>query len=166
MKVSIIAAMGKNRVIGKDNDLIWNLPGDMRFFKNTTSGHHIIMGRKNFQSMNKPLPNRVNVVVTRDPDFIAEGAVVVHSIEEGLAVAEKNGEQEAFIIGGGNIYAQSLELADRMYLTFIDASFEGDTFFPEVDFDRWKLVESQEFEVNERDPYPYRISTFEKNRDI
>ena len=139
MKVSLIVAVSENYVIGKDNDLIWHLPKDMRFFKETTTGHHVIMGRKNFESIPhkfRPLPNRTNIVITRQLDYKAEGCVVVNSIEEALKVAKRNGDDEAFIIGGGQIYKLAIDagLVDRIYLTKVHHCFDGDTIFPELNF--------------------------------
>ena len=135
MIVSIIVAASENNVIGNNNDLIWHLPKDMKFFKDTTKGHHVIMGRKNLESIPhkfRPLPNRQNIVVTRNKKYVADGCLVVTSIEEGLSIAKKNKEKETFIIGGGQIYKLALELnlVDKIYLTRIHANFEGDTFFP------------------------------------
>ena len=134
MKVSLIVAVAKNGVIGKDNDLIWSLPKDMRFFKETTLGHCVIMGRKNFESIPerfRPLPNRINVIITRQSDYQAEGCVVVNSLENALEIAQHNGDEEPFIIGGGQIYKLALDrnLVDKIYLTKVHYSFEGDTFF-------------------------------------
>ena len=140
MKVSLIVAVSENGVIGKDNDLIWHLPKDMRFFKNTTMGHHVIMGRKNFESIPhkfRPLPNRINVVITRQTTYKAGGCMVVNSVDDALQIAKHNGEEEAFIIGGGQIYKLALEanLVDKVYLTKVHHSFEGDTFFPALNKD-------------------------------
>ena len=130
MALSIIAAVGRNNELGKDNELIWRFKEDMKFFKETTTGHTVIMGRKTFESLPKALPNRRNIVITSDRDYIAEGAEVVHSIEEALDLCEN----DAFIIGGGRIYRETIELCDSLYLTEIDASCEeADTFFPFFD---------------------------------
>ena len=128
MKVSLIVAVAKNGVIGKDNDLIWSLPKDMRFFKETTLGHYVIMGRKNYESIPerfRPLPNRTNVVITRQSDYQAEGCVVVNSLENALELAQHNGDDEPFIIGGGQIYKLALErnLVDKIYFRFISLKF-------------------------------------------
>ena len=145
MIVSLIVAASENGVIGKDNDLIWHLPKDMKFFKETTMGHHVVMGRKNFESIPhkySPLANRTNVIITRQADYIAEGCVVVNSVEAALEIAKQNGDTEPFIIGGGQIYKIALEqkLVDKIYLTKVYHSFEGDTFFPELNSD-WKEIE-------------------------
>ena len=143
MIISIIAAVAENRVIGKDNDLVWKLPKDMRYFMDTTSGHHVIMGRKNYESLPhkfRPLKNRVNIVVTRQSGYTASGTEIVNSIQDGLDYAENNGEREVFIIGGGEIYTESMDTVTRMYITEVKESFEGDTFFPEFDRNLWKEV--------------------------
>lgn len=158
MLVSAIAAMSSNRVIGRDGDLPWHLPRDMKFFKNTTMGHHIIMGRNNFASMNyTPLRNRVNIVLTRDPYFITSSAVVLHSIEDALAYAMEGGENEAFIIGGGQVYQQSLHFVEKIYLTTVISELAGDTYFPELDPNEWEVVSSEYFEADEKNQYPMRF---------
>jgi dihydrofolate reductase len=158
MIISAIAAMSSNRVIGRDGDLPWHLPRDMKFFKNTTIGHHVIMGRANFASMNyTPLRNRVNIVLTRDPFFITSSAIVMHSIEEALAFAHEAGETEAFIIGGGQIYQQSLPFVEKIYLTEVIKEVPGDTYFPELDMNEWVLASSEYFEADDRNEYPMRF---------
>ena len=128
MLISTIVATAQNNVIGKDNQIPWYLPADLQYFKKITLNHHIIMGRNCFESIGRPLPKRTNVVVTRNPFFIATGCVVTHSIEEALRLAEKNGEEEVFIIGGGEIYQQSVEFWDRIYWTEVALNTEGDVF--------------------------------------
>ena len=166
MKVSLIVAVSQNGVIGKDNDLIWHLPKDMKFFKDTTMGHHVIMGRKNFESIPhkfRPLPNRTNIVITRQSDYKAEDSIVVNSVEEALKVAKSNGENEAFIIGGGQIYKLSLEsnLIDRIYLTRIHQSFDGDTFFPELSSD-WEEIKREDCFKDDNHKYDYSFIVLEK----
>ena len=166
MTVSLIVAVSENGVIGKDNDLIWHLPKDMKFFKDTTMGHHVIMGRKNFESIPhkySPLPNRTNVVITRKADYIAEGCVVVNSVEAAIEIAKQNRDTESFIIGGGQIYKLALEanLVDKIYLTKIHHTFEGDTFFTELG-NEWKEVERIECKSDEKHAYDYSFLTFEK----
>ena len=168
MKVSLIVAVSQNGVIGKDNDLIWHLPKDMKFFKDTTLGHHVIMGRKNFESIPhkySPLANRTNVVITRQSNYKAEGCIVVESIEKALKIAEENGDQEPFIIGGGQIYKIALEnkLVDKVYLTKIHHSFDGDTFFPELDSE-WQESGRIDCLVDDKHAYNYSFLTFEKNK--
>ena len=154
MKVSQIVAVSKNRAIGKDNDLIWHLPSDLQFFKRRTSGHHIIMGRKNYESIGRPLPNRTNVIISRNVDYQAEGCVTVQSIQEALDLAESNNETEAFIIGGGQIYEQSLDLVSTIYLTEVHEEFEGDTFYPELG-NEWKEEEREFHGKDEKNKYDY-----------
>jgi len=160
--ISIIVAVAENNVIGKDNDLIWHLPRDMKHFKETTTGHFIIMGRKTFESNRRPLPNRTNVIITRDKDFNAEGCVVVHSLEDALKVAKD--DPEAFIIGGGVIYKMALPIVDRIYLTKIHHTFEGDTFFPELDMNEWEEISCQDFEPDEKNKYPFSIIILDRKK--
>jgi dihydrofolate reductase len=158
MIISAIAAMSSNRVIGRDGDLPWHLPRDMKFFKETTMGHHIIMGRNNFASMDyKPLRGRINIVLTRDPFFITSSAIVMHSIEESLSYAYDAGETEVFIIGGGEIYKQSLPLLDKIYLTEVITEVPGDTYFPEIDLNEWNVASSLLVEPDEKNEYPMRF---------
>ncbi len=159
MLVSAIVAVAKNNVIGKDNGIPWYLPADLAWFKRTTMGHHVIMGRNSFRSIGRPLPKRTNVVITRDPYFSAEGVLVAHSIEEALGIAYDNGETEAFIIGGGAIYRDSLELWDRLYLTEVDIQPEGDVFFPEFDPGDWRESwrEAHEPDAKNEHGYIFRI---------
>lgn len=166
MKVSLIVAVSENGVIGKDNDLIWHLPNDMQFFKKTTMGHHVIMGRKNFESIPhkyRPLPNRTNIVITRQSDYITEDCEVVNSVEEALDVAKKNGDNEAFIIGGGQIYKLAIEkkLIDKIYLTKVHHSFDGDTFFPKLN-SNWIETKKIENKADKKHRYSYDFITLEK----
>ena len=164
MIVSMIAAMGSNRVIGKDNDIPWHLPDDFKYFKDKTRGHHVLMGRKNWESLPhkfQPLPDRPNVVITRQPDYEAMGATVVSSLPEALKLAEENGEEEAMIIGGGEIYKIGLELADRIYLTEINQDFEGQVIFPEFDPNQWKEVSRIHHSSDERHLYSFDFVLYE-----
>jgi len=155
--IKIIVAMSKNRVIGMDNSLIWHLPNDMKNFKKLTTGHAVVMGRKTYQSIGKPLPYRRNIIITRDPDFEAEGCEVVNSLEEALLLCFSN----CFIIGGGEIYKQSLPIAHQIYMTQIDEEFEGDTYFSEINND-WFESERQEFEPDEKNKYKYSFIKYER----
>lgn len=140
MTISMIAAVAENRVIGRDNDLVWRLPDDMRYFMETTRNHIVVMGRKNYESIPakfRPLPKRTNIVVTRQKEYDAPGCILTENIEAALDIARQKGENEVFIIGGGQIYAQSLQIADKLYITEVKDSFEGDTFFPEFDLKEW-----------------------------
>ena len=168
MKVSLIVAVSENGVIGKDNDLIWHLPKDMKFFKDTTLGCHVIMGRKNFESIPhkySPLPQRTNIVITRKSHYNAEGCIVVNNIERALQIARENGEKESFIIGGGQIYKIALEkkLVDKIYLTRVHHSFNGDTFFPELNSE-WKESSRIDCIADEKHAHDYSFLTFEKNK--
>ena len=166
MRVSLIVAVAENGVIGKDNVLIWHLPKDMRFFKETTLGHHVIMGRKNFESIPhkyRPLADRTNIVITRQADYRAEGSTVVNSVEAALDIAINNRDTEPFIIGGGQIYKLALEanLVDKIYITKINHHFEGDTFFPKLGSE-WKEVERIDCKSDEKHAHDYSFLTFEK----
>ena len=166
MGVALIVAVAENGVIGKDNDLIWHLPKDMRFFKETTLGHHVIMGRKNFESIPhkyRPLTDRTNIVITRQSGYKAEGCIVVDSVVAALDIAKNNRDTEPFIIGGGQIYKLALEanLVDKIYLTKINHTFDGDTFFPELVKD-WKEVERIDCKADEKHAHDYSFLTFEK----
>lgn len=158
--ISIIAAMDRNRLIGRDGDLPWRLPADFRHFKATTMGHHLIMGRRTFESMPGILAGRTIVVVTRQNDYGAEGALVASSIDDALEMSR--GDDEIFIAGGALIYRQALAIVDRMYLTFIDAAFEGDTWFPEWDASLWKEVSRVDHEPDEKNRWPYAFVVLER----
>ncbi|MBU90096.1 type 3 dihydrofolate reductase [Candidatus Woesearchaeota archaeon] len=155
MILSIIAAIGKNKVIGKDNDLPWGrgLPADMKHFKELTAGKPVLMGRKTFESIGKPLPNRINIIITRDENYKAEGCIVVHSIDE--AVKAAGNAEEVMVIGGSQIYKEFLPRANKMYLTIVDADFEGDTYFPEYKVEDWKETAYEEHERDAENPYNY-----------
>jgi|TARA_Y100000310_G_scaffold344724_2_gene459063 dihydrofolate reductase len=159
MKVSFVVAMGKNRVIGKDNSLPWSMPADMKRFKELTTGKTIVMGRKTFESIGKALPNRKNIILTRDENYKAEHCIVVNSIEEALEIAES--EEEVMVIGGANIYEQFLPKANRIYLTIIDNDFGGDKYFPEYG-NEWKEIEREEHEADEENKYDYVFLTLER----
>lgn len=148
MKISLIAAISTNRVIGRDNKIPWYISEDFKRFKAITLGHPIIMGRKTFESIGKPLPGRTNIVITRDESFSSEGVVVAHSINEAIEIAKiKEGSEEIFIIGGGQIYSQSMNLADKLYLTVVNQEVEGDVYFPEYSEFK-KVTFEQEGEEN------------------
>lgn len=158
--ISIIVAADENNVIGKNNGLIWHLPDDLKFFKEMTSGHAIIMGRKTFESVGKPLPNRTNIIITRDASFNPEGCIVVHSIEEALTEAAKT-DETPFIVGGEQIYRLALPITDVVYLTRIHHKFEGDRRFPELS-DEWQIVESVPHSIDEEHAYSFTFKTFKK----
>lgn len=157
--ISLIVAISKNRVIGRDNKIPWHISADLKRFRALTIGHPIIMGRKTFESIGKPLPKRTNIIVTRDVDYAAEGVEVTHSIDEAIKQAQgKEGSEEVFIIGGGQIYNQSMNLADRLYLTVVDEEVEGDVFFP--DYSEFKKIVSKE--DNQSGDLKYSFLTLEK----
>ena len=165
MIISMIAALTKNRVIGKNNDLPWKLPDDMKFFMETTKGHHVILGRKNYDSIPprfKPLPNRTNIVVTRQKNFHAPGCIVVDSVEKGLEIAKENNEREAFIIGGAEIYKLGLPHADRLYLTEINADIDGDTYFPNIDETKWRESSRIHHSKDDRHAYSFDFVIYDK----
>lgn len=154
--------MAENRVIGVNNTLPWRLPADLKHFRKLTTGHHVIMGRRNHESIGKPLPERTNVVITRNPNYRATGCLVAHSFEEALAIA--NGDPEIFVIGGAEIYRQALDGADRLYLTLVHAHIEGDTYFPELNGNHWLEVERERHEADDRNPYAYTFLTYARNK--
>lgn len=141
MKISIIVAVSKNWVIGGNNQLLWHISDDLKRFKALTSGHTIIMGRKTFESIGRPLPNRKNIIISRNPDLKIEGCIIVNSLTAALEISKN--EEEVFIVGGGELYRQALPLAHKLYLTKVHKDFEGDTTFPKVNFDEWNLVVEQ-----------------------
>ncbi len=166
MITSMIAAMAKNRVIGLDGIMPWHLPNDLKYFKATTLGHHIIMGRVTFESFAKkrPLPGRPNIVLSRNPDYEEDGVIAKTSLQEALEFCSEQGETEAFIIGGSQIYTEGLKVADRIYLTEIEAEFEGDTFFPEFGT-VWKEVTRHHCEPDERNSYLHDFVVYERTFD-
>lgn len=158
--ISIIVAVAKNGVIGDKNSLLWHLREDMIHFRTTTSGHHVVMGRKTYDSIGRPLPKRTNVVITRDTNLTIEGCTMAHSLEEAVALFDKS--EEVFIIGGAQIYRQALPLADRIYLTVIDKEYEGDTSFPEIDYSQWREYSREEFARGEEFEHPFSFITLER----
>lgn len=163
MIISAIAAVSKNNVIGKNNEVPWYLPADIKFFKNTTLNHHVIMGRKTLDSIVNPLPKRVNIILTRDPFFVATNFIVVHTIEEALEIAENNGEEEVFILGGAEIYKLSMSYLDKLYLTEVDVEVpDGDTFFPEVDWKDWKLISQEPHQPDDKNEFAYNFKIYKR----
>lgn len=155
MKLSIIVAADENFGIGKDNQLMWHLPNDLKFFKNTTLGHHMIMGRKTYESIGKPLPGRTSVIVTRNKSYQVEGCIVVHSMEEAIKVAEKSGETEAFVIGGAELINDAVSFADIIYLTEVKATFDADVFMKPLDKNQWKEEKREEHSKDDKHAYDY-----------
>ena len=158
--VTLIAAASENNIIGKDNKLIWRLSDDLKHFKELTKGHFVIMGRKTFESMPKALPNRTNVIITRKTDYKAENAIVVNSLEKALKVAES--DNQPFVIGGGEIYKLSMEIADRIELTRVHTSIEGDTSFPEINLEKWQEVKNEKRLKNEKNEYDFSFLRYDK----
>lgn len=158
--ISIIAAMAENRAIGINNSLPWHLPADLRHFRQLTIGHHVIMGRRNYESIGKPLPDRHNIVVTRNPEYRAPGCQVKNSLEK--ALRDIQNDPEIFIIGGAEIYRQALSVADRIYLTLVHAEINGDIYFPEFDMRDWKETIRTRHEADERNSYPYSFVTYDR----
>lgn len=158
--VSIIVAIAQNGTIGDKNALLWHIKEDMRFFRTTTSGHAVVMGRKTFESLgSRPLPKRTNIVITR-ADRAFEGAITAHSLEEAIRLAE--GDEEIFIIGGAQIYREALRIADRMYITRVMHDYEGDTSFPDIDLSEWELVAEEKHDRGEEYEYPFAFLTYER----
>jgi dihydrofolate reductase len=164
MILSAIVAVSENKGIGKNNDLLWRLPDEVKFFKETTSGHAVIMGRKTLESLKRPLPNRTNIVITRRRDYRPEGVTVCHSVPESREIAQSMGETEAFLIGGGEIYESGLKHCDRIYYTLVHAVFDADVFFPEFDMSEWEEVSRVEHGVDERHAYAYTIFVYDRIR--
>ncbi|MDR6803794.1 dihydrofolate reductase [Dyadobacter sp. BE34] len=165
MHISIIVAAAENGAIGKDNQLLWRLPDDLKRFKQLTLGHPMIMGRKTFESIGKPLPGRTSIVITRSADFAFEGVIVVHSLEEALKKAKEIDEKEACIVGGGEIYRQSQDIATHIYLTRVHTEIEGDTFFEIENPDAWTETERVLHEPDERHFFPFEFINYIKKAD-
>ncbi|MCJ0743864.1 dihydrofolate reductase [Pedobacter montanisoli] len=159
-KLSIVVAVSSNNAIGKGNELLWYLSADLKHFKNITTGHTIIMGRKTYESIGKPLPNRRSIVITHNKDYKIEGAEVVHSLNDALDLLGEN--EEGFIIGGAQIYNQVLPFCNKIYLTTVHHHFDADAFFPEIDRKVWKETEKAEHKADERNEFDYTFSTLEK----
>jgi dihydrofolate reductase len=157
--ITAVVAIASNYAIGKNNQLLWHLPNDLKHFKNITAGGTVIMGRKTFDSVGKPLPKRRNIVITRQ-DIAIEGCEVVKSIDEAIAICKT--EDEVFIVGGAEIYRQAMHLTNRIYLTIVHQSFDADTFFPEIDYKQWKETEREDHEVDEKHQFSYSFITLER----
>ena len=157
--LTLIAATSTNNALGKDNQLVWHLPDDFKRFKSLTSGHYIIMGRKTFESFPKPLPNRTHVIITRQKNYEApEGCIVVPSLEKAIEICPEN--EEVFIIGGGEIYKQSIDIADKVELTRVHTTVEADTFFPEIDSKNWKIVFEEHHKKDEKHAFDFTFITY------
>lgn len=163
MTISLVVAASTNNVIGSDGGLPWHLPDDLRHFKRLTTGNPIVMGRRTFESIGRPLPDRRNIVMTRDPDYVAPGCDVVSSVREALDLVED--ADEVMIIGGGQVYRDFLPHADRIYLTRVQADVEGDTYFPDIDEAGWRLVSSEPHAADEKHAYAFDVMVFERRPD-
>ncbi len=160
MTISIVVAIAANNAIGKDNQLLWRLPNDLKHFKEITSGHTIIMGRKTYDSVGKPLPNRRNIIITRQ-NITIEGCEVVNSLDAALALCAD--EPEVFIVGGAEIYKQAMHVTDRINLTIVHQNFDGDTYFPEIKKDEWKETDREDHQIDEKHQFPYSFITLERH---
>ncbi len=165
MILSIISAIGKNNEIGQSNALLWNLPADMKHFKETTSGHTVIMGQKTFESIGRPLPNRRNIILTKDESFKQENVEIIYSVPELMDLLKKteNKDNECFIIGGGQIYKLFIDIADRLYITHVDRSFpDADTFFPKIDMTKWEKTSGEKYSQDEKNNYNLEFAIYNK----
>jgi len=161
MKLYAIVAASKNRAIGKDGQIPWYLPNDLKYFKRTTLGHPIIMGRKSFESLGKPLPKRTNIIITRDMFYAVSNAIVCHHLPDALIEAANVNQELSFIIGGGEIYKLSWDLLDKIYYTEVDTIVENaDTFFPEINLEHWELESEEPHEADEKHPFPYNFKVY------
>lgn len=159
-RISIIVAMAKNGVIGANNRIPWHLPSELRIFKNVTTGHHVIMGRKTWESINRLLPGRTTVIVTRQADYRVPGAIIANSLRD--ALEKSAGDEEIFVIGGAELFAAALPIADRLYLTTVEVAPEGDTFMPAIDFREWRETSSEVHAADERNPHAFRYAVYER----
>lgn len=159
--ITIIAAIANNNAIGKNNQLIWHLPADLKRFKKVTFGHHIIMGRKTYESLGKPLPNRTTIIITRNKNYKQNNCIVVNSLNEAIKAAQA--DENPYILGGAEIYKQALKIADRLDLTIIHHSFEADAFFPKINYKIWKEVSREDFKADEKNKYNYSFVTYLKS---
>ncbi len=159
--LTIIAAVAKNKALGKNNDLIWRLPADLKRFKKITLGHHVIMGRKTFESLGRPLPNRTTIIISRNVSYKVEGCTVVHTLEAAILAAKE--DNNPFILGGGEIYKQALLRADILDLTLVHHSFDdADTFFPDIDYNQWIEINREDFKADEQHAYDYSFVRYKK----
>lgn len=167
MTLSIIVALANNNVIGGGNTLLWKLPADFKHFKEITMGHPIIMGRKTYLSIGRALPERTNIIVTRQTNFTATGCIITHSLEDALAIAtkSKNTSDEVFCIGGGELYQQALPLAQKLYVTHVHATFEGDTYFPAINPTEWQEIAREPHRADEKNQYPFEFISFKSLRE-
>lgn len=156
--ITIIAAVASNNALGKDNQLIWHLPADLKRFKKVTLGHHIIMGRKTFESLGKPLPKRTTIIITRNKNYKQEGCIVVNSLKQAIKAAKE--DENPYILGGAEIYKQAIEIADKLDITLVNQSFEADAFFPEIDFTIWEETSREDFKADDKNNYNFSFITY------
>ncbi len=159
-RISLVVAMARNRVIGRDNAIPWRLPSELRHFKSLTMGHHIVMGRRTYESIGRLLPGRTTVIVTRDRQYRAAGAKIAYSFAD--AIAQCEADDEIFVIGGAELFKAALPIADRIHLTVIDAEIPGDTLMPEFDFADWKQTSTRRYAADEKNPYDYTLTVFDR----
>lgn len=162
MIISAIVAMNPDGLIGDQNKIPWHLPADLKYFKKITLGHHILMGRKCFDSIGKSLPGRKNIVVTKNPTFIVTDCIITNSIEEGILIAQQNKEEEMFILGGGEIYRQSMHLVNKLYLTMVQFNGSGDVFFPQIDYNEWSLISDEKHTSDDKNNYDYSFLIYKR----
>jgi dihydrofolate reductase len=162
MIISTIVAISKNNVIGINNEIPWHLPADLQYFKRITSNHHILMGKKCFNSIGRPLPNRTNIVITRSKEFHLDGIIVKHSIQDGIDFAKNRDESEVFIIGGGEIYKQTMHLSSKLYLTEVDIECDGDIYFPTINFDEWVLISTENHTKDDKNKFNYSFKVYQR----
>jgi dihydrofolate reductase len=161
-EIIAIVAVDNDYCIGKNNEIPWYLPADLQYFKRTTIGYPVIMGRKSFDSIGRPLPKRTNIVITRDPFFIANDILVAHSIEEAIEMAESSSSEKIFIIGGGHIYSQTEALWDKVYLTRVDTHSNGDTYFPKLSTEAWDLISEEKYSADDKNPFNYTFQVLKR----
>ena len=166
MTISLVVAAAENNAIGRNNKLLWHLPNDLKFFKNTTWGMPVVMGRKTFESINsQPLKGRLNIIITRQKHFTAEGAVVVHDLDDAAFIAQEHDYKELMVLGGGEIYKEAIKIADRIYLTRVHHLFEdADTFFPKINEHEWALLNNKDFPADEKHAYAYSFQVWERRK--
>lgn len=164
MIISCIVAMNKERIIGLLNQIPWHLSADLRYFKKTTMGHHVLMGRKCYESIGRPLPGRPNIIISTNPEFVVSGCFTCKSVEEGIALAQKNGEEELFVIGGGEIYKRTIVYWDQIYLTEVDYNGPGDVYFPEINWDHYKVVCREDFPEDSNNSLKYSFIKYQRKK--
>jgi dihydrofolate reductase len=162
MRISLLVAMDENRGIGIENRLPWRLSTDLKRFKSLTMGHCLVMGRKTYESIGRSLPGRTMILISRNPAYLANGCLIAHSVDEALNMAKTSGESEVFIIGGGEVFSQTIDIADRIYLTYVHSQVVADTYFPEISASQWMQLESVDYPAGENDQYPHTYRILER----